>query len=162
MASLKVNPKFKQRMKRKFSELSKLSAQVGHFTENGTHEESGLSYGELARILEFGTSNGIKAYHPLLRLRFMKPVDDENGLREAIYKYISTKGARLKPIEEEFGKTYANYLYEMYGDPSVLPSNSLSTINKKKVNTPLVDSEDLRNNISYKTSSDPSIKKVKK
>lgn len=133
--------------------LSGSKVQVGIFSEAGTHPDSGMSYASLMYLQEV---KGVRSKDGYIRRRAFEITSKLHGkqLMNATMQKIKSaysSGATGEQALTVFGKGLADSIKSVFGNPSILPGNALSTLRLKDGrNTPLVDSGELREKIKFK------------
>lgn len=147
------------RIRSNIKSLDGENTQVGYFSEQGDHP-SGLSFATLMAIQEFGTDKIPK--RPVFQIvGFKKDPARDPEVKSAIRSWSKAlaKKDNSKMLLDRVGKTYQEALVSLFGDSSALQSNASPTISLKGRDEPLVDSGELRDNLSYRNSKDNEIKK---
>ena len=140
-------------LEKRIIEISKLPLDVGYFASQGVHEESGLTYANLAAIQHKGIAGKMVARRFFdIGLAF-KPVKSTPFLKD-LNKYLSHLEGKPKisamGVMANLGGEYVEVFRNIMGS-SMLPDNKPSTIAQKGGrNTPLVDTGDLKANMSYR------------
>lgn len=134
--------------------LNKATASYGYFSEQGTHDSSGMKYAELMHLHEVVgvvSGNGLVQRRPF-EIALMR---NTGTMSQEISKNLKgyLKGVySLDGMLSQSAKFGVDITKAIFGDTSQLPSNRPATIAKKGRNEPLVDTGDLVNNMAYKTS----------
>ena len=140
------------KMKANVKKIDKQNVKVGYFPEQGLHN-SGLPYATLMAIQEFGTDT--VPSRPIFQITAStRPPQREPKVKEAVKewsKLLTTKD-NSKDLLDTIGKNYQGALVGLFGDSSVLSPNADTTIRLKGRDEPLVDSGELRDNLTYKSS----------
>lgn len=160
---LKIERKTKNldRLMRKLAKLRMNQVETGYFREQKKHSESGLSYATMMNLHEYGFYGDI-GYIPQRPVRQITTVyikANWGRASKAISQYLFHKKGIEYPLDW-LGKHTGRYAVSVFGNTTLLESNSQDTIDIKGFNSPLVDSGELRNNWSYKSSADKIIRNV--
>lgn len=143
------------KMIEKIKALKAASVQSGYFIEQGIHSTIGIPYTTLMQNHEFGF--GVPQRH--LRQSAFDVVSNSKINRKEIKNFLFT-GENLDTYLNKSGARIANTAKSLFGvvSPQV-PSNAPMTIALKGGNdTPLVDTGELRDAWSFRTSSNLSIR----
>jgi len=137
--------------------------EIGYFEEQGLHN-SGLSYSTLMALQEFGTDE--IPHRPVFQITaFGNPPQKNARVKSAIRNWSKAllnkdnNKDNSKQLLDTIGKTYQEALLSLFGDTSMLTPNAPLTISLKGRDEPLVDSGELKDNLSYRNSIDKEIKK---
>ena len=142
---------------KRFKSLNNETLKVGFFEEQGMHEDSEMSYASLMTILEKGTSDGRIQPRPVFETTAFQlhpsAVQKPKSIITNMIKDLGTKDTVGKRLDE-LGMLYQDHVKNKFGNAAVKgnSNNAESTIRQKGNNTPLVDTEDLKNNVAYKNS----------
>lgn len=138
---------------------------IGHFSENGIHEDSGMTYAELMALHHVGGDMGVGLPvppRPLLDFLFMHNIQlKDKGIRSAIDTWLK-KGPTEdsnKQLLDNIGKIIGRKEIAMFGQSPPFAPNSIR--HPKGRNEPLVDEGDLRSATSYLNTITGVIRKVK-
>lgn len=161
---MKVTAKVKQTKSRqisgilkRFRSLNKEDVKVGFFEEQGIHEDSEMSYASLMTILEKGTSDGRIPSRPVFETTAFQlhpsSTQKPKSIITNMIKDLGTKDTVGKRLDE-LGRLYQDHVKGKFGNSAVKGNtkNAESTIKQKGKNAPLVDGEDLKNNVAFKNS----------
>lgn len=142
--------------------IAKSTVKVGFFAEQGKHY-SGFSYPALMYLHEvhgIPASNG-KVYRRAFETAMQ--IDRKLLIAQAqknLKRMLSTGQTNPDLVLSQFGKDSIKSLKKVFGNPSLLPPNTPSTIKSKGGrNTPLVDTSYLVDNLAYKTSNRGGLRK---
>lgn len=133
-------------LKKKIQKLNKSKIYIGYFNDQGEHIDSGLRYVDLMAIHEFGAPDVGIPSRPVLNLTqgggFFSE-QDKNAIRNA-FKGVFIKNIPVDNALNDVGKYYQTKGKSIFG----------SALLQKTVagNPPLIDTTDLKNNFSYRTS----------
>ena len=151
-------------LEKRIKELAKSSSFVGYDDTQKPHKPSGLSLPNLVGILSAGY-DGMKA-RPVFDYAYMTFKFKDSSMRKDLEKYLSNIKAKSAPItvdkiNEHWAKDMSDEVISIFGSTPPLAENKESTQKRKGGrNTPLVDSEYLRDHLGY-IISDDSIKLTK-
>ena len=141
--------------------LRKADAQVGYFKEQGRHS-SGFSYPALMylhEVIGVPSSSG-KVYRRLFEITMML---NQRALLEQtkknLYKQLNRLDSDPTSTLEAFARGAQKAIKSGFGNSSILPPNSPSTVKQKGFNAPLVETGDLKSELAYKVSTKKGIKK---
>lgn len=133
-------------LRKKLLEAEKNKIYVGYFDDQGNHPLAGIRYVDLMAIHEFGAPKVGIPSRPVLNLAQNGGVfssKDKQVIRQAL-KGVFVKNIPLSSAYESIGKYYRQKAYDIFGSYMLLPT--------VKGNDPLIESENLRENIQYRTS----------
>jgi hypothetical protein len=155
---LKKDKCFIKNLRKRLQELDNTSFDVGYFPQQGTHQPSGMSYSNLFAIHSFGSkSAGIPA-RPVLDLNFQlwNPVSSNKLIKKQLKSYFSNIKSTNAPIKfstilDTIAGSYVQSTRAIFGDSTKLVSNSSFTVSQKGTQSPLVETGDLRDHLSYTT-----------
>lgn len=147
-------------LKSSLRKLQKAYSQYGYFSSQGKHH-SGLKFPYLAAIHEFGLD---QPRRPVFQITAMTKGDLIMGNTKLALKRDFKRIARGMSIKFEdtldtFATTGMKLTKRNFGKTPPLKSNSQATINLKGRNSPLIDTGELMDNMSYKTSADRKVRK---
>lgn len=133
--------------------LCREEVATGYFPENGIHYGSGLAYATLMAMHHQGYE-GKYAFVPARKVRTQVALDMKSlfpswGKQVNNYLYHDKS---LRDTLDFIGRLSATRAYDIFGDKSELAPNSAYTIHLKNSDSPLVDTGELRDNWSYKSS----------
>ncbi len=142
-------PKLMKRVK----ELINKTTEVGYFSSQPNHSESGIGYAQMAAWLEYGTKK-TRAY-PLFHrtVEFFEHPSKSNIIKNSLKGYFNSldSNKQYTIILNSIGKGYAEIIQAGMGKPGrVGNSNTQSTIDIKGRNEPWIDTGELKQNISYR------------
>jgi hypothetical protein len=150
-----VNPLPKTKTEEKLENLLKANNEhvsIGHFSESGTHY-SGFTYPELMMLHHNGT-NHIPP-RPVLEFLFhnQPKILANPAVNKAVKRYMDSKMTQkdLTAMLKVVGLIIGEEEVDIFGS-RMLTSNSRITQERKGENAPLVDTQDLVNETSYKDS----------
>jgi len=149
------------KLAKKFKELQNQYVEIGYF-DNEMHSEAEMSYASLMTILEFGSpENNIPARYPFHQVAHTKLPSDNAGVKKAIKDHLKNIMGKSDSSDllAYIGKYYQKELKAIFGDTSRLEPNAPATVAIKGRNEPLVDTQELRDNLGYRTSKEKDIKK---
>ena len=150
-AKLKI-PKSLQRklqtLKKQADDLHKSSVYIGFYTDQGMHEAAEMSYVDLMKIHEFGIMHdnvNIPA-RPVLNLTqeggmFSSP--DKIAIMKS-FKGVFLKGIDVQQPLNSIGEYYQQKGKNIFGSTLLLPT--------QRGNEPLIETGDLKDKFSYRTS----------
>ena len=149
-------------LEKRIRAVEKTDAFVGYDrNESGIHEESKLPYADLIAILSAGVSSKNMPARPIFRYA-MKSYDIKaSSLRRDLKKYLSNIGSptpaiSLDKVYTNWAKGFSKEVLDIFGENPPLAKNSEETIARKGGrNTPLVDTEDLKDNLGYSIGDKP-------
>ncbi len=148
----KVKGRFEDRMAKICSQTSDNAALVGWFASDGVHPDTdGMTYPDLARYHATG-SEGVPIRDVLgVALDFFSPKEHPDIAR-SISEYLNTptKGA-LDNVISHLGESFWQECLDTIGNPARLETTSNPT--------PLVDTGELRDHLSYRTHANPTLKR---
>lgn len=130
--------------------LNSKTVSVGYFADQGTHEDSGLSYPALMYIQEV---KGVRSKSGLVHRRLFEMTmnsqrtDITQQLRQNVKANFLRRPNKILSL---FGQDMQKRLKDGFGDTSLLPANAASTVRSKGKNSPLVDSGSLRDKLTYR------------
>lgn len=130
--------------------LESLKLKVGYF-EGQMHTEAKVPLAVLMYWQEYGLGN-----YPARFLFTETSVHLEHYFKKKGNKFNSGIKHSVKNIGKSenslnvLGKDVVLYMQELFGDTSVLGNNSPRTIAKKGANAPLVETEQLKKDLTYK------------
>lgn len=141
--------------------LRTAKAQVGYFQEQGRHS-SGFSYPALMYLQEVigvPSSSG-KVHRRLFEITMMM---NNRRILEQTKRNLKKQlnGLESNPTKtlEVFAKNTQAAIKKGFGNSAILPPNAPSTVKKKGFNAPLIETGELRDELSYKISTKKGIKK---
>ena len=138
------------------------SVEVGHYETQGLHP-SGFTYPELMAIHHTGNPEDNLPARPVLSIlafRMFSPNRVKDPvIRRAITKWLKGPIAPSSNINmlNSIGRELVRKEKAIFGS-GVLVKNAPRTISIKGSNSPLIDTGDLRDHTSYKTSIDDKVK----
>ena len=145
---IKITRKTKnfEKLAKKLQTLAKESVESGYFKEQPDHPEAGMSYAQLMTIHEYGYNGNEE-----------RPVRDITmaNMKGEVGKILKRNLFKLseEQLLDVIGKDTTRFAKSVFGDTSLLASNSAYTIDLKGFDAPpLVDSGLLANNWSYRVS----------
>lgn len=152
-------------LEKRIKELEKAEAFVGYDDSQGTHEESGLNYPDLMKILSIGFSPRNLPARPIFTIAKDAYNIKSSPIEKDLNKYFSNIKNNKAPIStDKIGENWASDFGEdvlrMFGSTSHLDDNAQSVQDRKGFNAPLVKEGDLRDNLGYSTDGSP-VKKLK-
>lgn len=143
-----------------FQNLSKQKIDIGYFSEQGNHSEYDISYASLMKMHEYG--EGDLPSRPVFeiagaRVMSITPI---TGLSSNIKSLISESG-RISINSNKIAKSIISHMkVDIFGNPSLLKSNSEITQRLKGGrDEPLVDTGELRGELSFRTTDKPNARK---
>lgn len=137
-----------QKLKDKIKKLSDAKVYVGYYMDQGIHHESQMSYVDLMTIHEYGVdNNGVHIpARPVLHYTNSGGVflpKDKEAIKKA-FKGVFVRDIPISVILNKIGKHYQQKGREVFGSTILLPT--------VKGNPPLIDTGDLVEHFSYRTS----------
>jgi len=135
-------------LKSQLESLNEAKVYIGYFADQGIHEESNMLYTELMAIHEYGIDkNGVSIpARPVLELTRSGGVftsEDKKAILEA-FTGVFAKGIPISKPLTKIGEYYQQKGKQIFGSTALLPT--------VKGNPPLIDTGDLADNFSYRTS----------
>lgn len=135
-------------LRKQLESLNESKVYVGYFTDQGIHEESGMLYTELMTIHEYGVDkNGVSIpARPVMELTQSGGVftsEDKSAIREA-FRGVFAKGIPISKPLNSIGEYYREKGYQIFGSTALLET--------VKGNPPLIETGDLSDKFSYRTS----------
>lgn len=156
---LKRTKNFLPNLRKRLEELNKSSFEIGYFPSQGVHEPSGLTYSGLFAIQSFGSRSADIPARPILDLTFstFHPLTGNIDVKRMLKKYLSGIDKKnpkisLEVIIDNISGDYVEKVRRGFGDTSKLKSNSTFTIERKGLDSPLIETGELKMNMSYVTS----------
>lgn len=144
--------------------LNKQKVEIGHFDEQGTHSNAGMGYVDLMRLhhrahqarMENGATVNVPA-RPILDVAGarVKSVDGKFSIQSGLLAWgkLPITPMSNEKLLQDIGRGISNIEKDVFGVPSArIPMNSEYTVSLKGANTPMVDSTELVNAVSFKTS----------
>ena len=124
---------------------------VGFFADQGTHTDSNMTYPELMYLQEV---HGVRSKNGLVHRRLFELTAMTH--RDEILRNLNASARRNllsspQRVLKAFGQDIKGKLQSGFGNTSLLPPNAAST--RKKKNTPLVDSGELKSKVTYRITS---------
>ncbi|MEG9741479.1 hypothetical protein [Enterobacter roggenkampii] len=140
----------RQKLIRSVRSLDNKVVSVGFFADQGNHSGSKMPYTNLIYIQEV---HGVKSKAGLVHRRLFELTAMQH--RNEIVSNVKNSISRNFPnspnqILKDFGQDVQGKLREGFGDTSLLPHNAPSTIAGKGVNSPLVDTGELKSKLTYR------------
>lgn len=154
---LKLKVKIEKRgnsLKKLEDHLRKLKGEIhtGYF--NGEiHEDSGLTLATLMAIHENG--NDHLPARPALKLGSDDFIKINNKEFKLLTNRLITQVGKIDINYNLIGQSLTNHVKLWFGDPSKLAANAPS----KGRNTPLVDTEELKDNLGFRTTKNMGVQK---
>jgi len=149
----------------RFSNLTRLSVEVGHFLEQGNHSEADhLTLVDLMRMHSTGYETGGVSVppRPILAI-FLASIKNKlpppaNAAIDSFLKTTVSQGDVLELLNT-VGAALRAKEKSIFGHSPPLTSNSKNVIKHKgNRNTPMVDSGELKERTAYKTSIDKKVR----
>lgn len=140
----------RQKLIRSVRKLDGQSVSVGYFSDQGKHSESNLNFTNLMFIQEVSgvRSKAGLVHRRLFELTAMKDrLEIISNVRGSIKRNLF---GRPQQILKDFGQDVQKKLRDGFGDSSLLPHNAPATISQKKSNSPLIDTSELREKLTYR------------
>lgn len=133
--------------------LHSKTTEVGYFSSQPNHSESGIGYAQMAAWLEYGTKK-TRAY-PLFHrtVEFFEHPSKSNIIKSSLKGYFNSldSSKQYNVVLSSIGKGYAEIIQAGMGKPHRTGnSNASSTIAVKGNNSPWIDTGELKQNISYR------------
>ncbi len=151
-----MNPLPKSKTEKKLENLLRANDEkvsVGHFAESGTHY-SGFTFPELMMLHHNGT-NHIPA-RPVLEILFNNQprILNNPAVRKAVKQYTDSKMTKkdLTTMLQTIGQVIGEEEVDIFGSRLLAPNAKSTAAAKPDGNVPLVDTQDLVNETSYKDS----------
>lgn len=123
---------------------------MGYFADQGNHSGSGMKYTNLMYLQEVhGVKSKVGLVHRrLFELTMMtKKQEIIHNLRQSVRRNLY---GSPNTILKDFGQDVQGKLKSSFGDSSLLPSNAPSVSARKGSNSPLVDTGELRDKLTYR------------
>ena len=141
------------RLMKRIQALTTKTTEVGYFSSQPSHSESGIGYAQMAAWLEYGTKK-TRAY-PLFHrtVEFFEHPSKSNIIKSSLKGYFNNldSNKQYTVILNSIGKGYAEIIQAGMGKPGrVGNSNTQSTISIKGRNEPWIDTGELKQKISYR------------
>lgn len=146
---VKKTKHYHQKIKALRKKLTKLNDQkvfIGYFNDQGEHKDSGLRYVDLMAIHEFGAPDENIPSRPVMNLTQeggLFTEQDRTAIREA-FKGVFIKNIPVSNALDKIGMYYKNKGKNIFG--SSLLQDTVEG------NPPLIDTSELKDNFSYRTS----------
>jgi len=152
---LKATVKMPRSLKRKLQtlekqahDLNKSSVYIGYYTDQGIHEPSKLSYVDLMKIHEFGVNFNNVNIPPRPVLNFTQDggiftSPDKIAIMKA-FKGVFLKGLNVQKPLNSIGEYYQQKGKDIFGSTVLQPT--------QRGNDPLIETGDLKDKFSYRTS----------
>lgn len=141
------------RLMKRIQALTTKTTEVGYFSSQPSHSESGIGYAQMAAWLEYGTKK-TRAY-PLFHrtIEFFEHPSKSNIIKSSLKGYFNNldSSKQYSVVLNSIGKGYAEIIQAGMGKPHRTGnSNAPSTIAVKGRNSPWIDTGELKQNISYR------------
>lgn len=141
------------KLMKRIQALTNKTTEVGYFSSQPSHSESGIGYAQMAAWLEYGTKK-TRAY-PLFHrtVEFFEHPSKSNIIKNSLKGYFNNldSNKQYTVILNSIGKGYAEIIQAGMGKPHRTGnSNAPSTIAVKGSNSPWIDTGELKQNISYR------------
>lgn len=133
--------------------LANTRVRIGYFGDQGTHEGSGMSYVELMNLQEV---KGVRSKNGLIRRRAfaissgLHAALARKRLKQGLVKAFRSGSSSPELLSSQFGKDMQEAVKSVFGNAAILPHNAEATIASKGKDTPLVDTGDLMNKLTYR------------
>ena len=152
MFTLKKKGKQMDKLIKNISHLNHIKLGVGHYREDGTHGDSGLTYPELLAIWAFGIANNNEGDIKDPQLQFiMQEVANGNFAKNPKIKQLFKQWGKdvLKPsANKKFIEAMGEVLVDEYKDVFGRVGEYMPAIGNN--DTPMLDTEELMENTKYK------------
>lgn len=136
-----------QALQKKLLQAQNNSIYIGYTLDQGTHEDSGLTYVDLMTIHEYGAPKANIPPRPVLTITKNGGVltaVDVKAIAKA-FKGVFVKNIPLESAYSKVGEYYRDKAFNLFGSGNLAPT--------VKGNAPLIGrTEQLSSNISYRTS----------
>lgn len=141
------------KLMKRLTDIHTKVVETGYFSSQGKHSTSDVGYAQMASWLEFGTKTN-RAY-PLFHrtVEFFERPSESKVIKSALTSYFTNlnNSKKYTQVLTSIGSGYAEIIQSGMGNPSRTGnSNAPSTITRKGSNTPWVDTQELKQNISYR------------
>ena len=142
------------KLEKRLKDLHKSESFVGYSDSQGIHEESGLKYTDLMKILSIGNSKNNLVARPIFSMAERNYDLSKSPLKKDLKKYFSEISKTSSPIStekihEHWVEDFSTDVLQLFGSTPPLEGNKQSTIDKKGFDAPLVNEGDLRDNLGY-------------
>ena len=146
-----------QKKLKELVDFGKQSVEVGHFASQGTHKASGISYVDLMKMHEVGgvtSSGGAYPARPVKGHMLMTELSE--GMRSAkvreAFKLWESGTLDNEGFFTKVGMTLVEFEKAIFGAAGPLAPNPPSYAAKKGGSNPLIDTGELVDAVSHKTS----------
>lgn len=141
------------KLMKRIQALTNKNTEIGYFSSQPNHSESGIGYAQMAAWLEYGTKK-TRAY-PLFHrtVEFFEHPSKSNIIKSSLKGYFNNldSSKQYNVVLSSIGKGYAEIIQAGMGKPHRTGnSNAPSTIAVKGNNSPWIDTGELKQNISYR------------
>lgn len=141
------------KLMKRIQALTNKTTEVGYFSSQPSHSESGIGYAQMAAWLEYGTKK-TRAY-PLFHrtVEFFEHPSKSNIIKSSLKGYFNNldSSKQYNVVLSSIGKGYAEIIQAGMGKPHRTGnSNTPSTVAAKGNNSPWIDTGELKQNISYR------------
>lgn len=138
-----------EKLAKKIKTLKKQKIESGYFKEHGNHPEADMPYAQLMNMHEYGMGN-----FPIRPVRSIT-INSLNlsGFSKVLSDYLYDRKDINTPLDD-IGEYSARIAKAVFGDTTKLADNSVTTIDIKGFNSPLVEFGHLYHNWGYRTSAD--------
>lgn len=132
-----------KKLQKHFKELNDLKLKAGYFSDSGMHSTANMSYAQLMSLHEFGID---VPERPAIQIAgHLLFLGQNKDFKQAAKNLVGQVGKKNKN-ENILGEILKNQIHDIFGDPTKLQPNSRD----KGRNTPLIDTEELLDNLGYK------------
>lgn len=147
----KVKGGFDDLMKKVVRTSNNDVAETGWFASDGPHPTAGMNYPQLARFHANG-DDGVTVRDVLYEASLSFSPAKYQEIKSAMGKYLVTGLVKdWEAVIEALGESFWKECHDVIGNPSRLPVTNNPT--------PLVDSGELEDHLSYRTSKNPTLKR---
>lgn len=147
----KVKGGFDDKIKALVKRSSTEVAEVGWFASDGAHPTANMSYPRLAKFHATG-EDGVPVRNVLAVAEDKFSPKKYQEIRTAIGKYlVQGTDQAYEEVIEALGEGFWKECHDVIGNPSRLPVTNNPT--------PLVDTGELEDHLSYRTSKNPTLKR---
>lgn len=133
-----------ERLVKHLRRLTNSSVEVGYFSETGTHSTAKIPYAELMKMHEDG--EGVPS-RPAMWIGSSELIRGTHRAFDTIVKDSIAQVGRLSPNLNKAADYMVSTIQDVFGDTSLLLSNSERTVQLKGKDAPLIDTNELRDNM---------------
>lgn len=144
-------------LERRLIELQKSEAFVGYDQEQGEHEGSEIPFTNLISLHSSGYDDKFPA-RPIFEYARLQYKPETSNMKKDLKKYftnidIRKSKSKVDNVLEGWVEDFSDEVLDIFGSTPPLEENTESTIaqkKKNKINSPLVDDGELRDNLAYR------------